>query len=113
MAAPKSFKAARQAQRIEPFTVTWTDEAGDEHDSEFKAYLPIPGALILDATNIVVDQNSVALRSVFQAAMRDGYEEFWAFLSDPGRSIDAELLGDIVAWLYEESSGRPTEPSAL
>lgn len=126
MPETRSFKARRQPLRTEKFKITYEvlvpaagngDGPGEpsetwvEREREFTAHLPIPDVLLMDSANMRIDENSIAFRDIFKAALRDEFDEFWTFIKDPDVLIDAETIGEIYAWFAEDATGRPTTPS--
>lgn len=107
----RSFKAARQEERTEDFEFIYSDHEDKEYKRVFTAHLPVPDVLLMETSNTTVDQNTVAFRGVFQAALRDDFDEFWKIVQSPDYLIAAESIGDIYAWFVEDASGRPTPPS--
>lgn len=44
--------------------------------------------------------------------MPESHARFSARMSNPEKPVDVETVGDVVAWLLEVYTGRPTEPSS-
>lgn len=91
----------------------YTDAAGVAQTESFKAWPHrLPDALLLEISNIVVDQNTVALFASFEAAFGEDYDRFHAFIVDPDRQVQVEDLVKIIEGLIELKSDRPTPPSS-
>ena len=114
----RTFKIARDAKADvgQVFDLEWESadgaDAGTGGSEEFKAYPGrIPGAVIMDVPNMMVDENTVAYWNVFRHALGDEFDRFSAIIHDPKRLVPAETLSEILSWLFEEATGRPTQPS--
>lgn len=112
----KSFQVASAAQADMPveFELNWQLPDGTLGSPEIFTAYPgrIPGATLLSLANMMVDQNSVAMFELFRAALGDDFARFETLIRDPSRHVTAETLAEIVSWLGEEASGRPTPPSS-
>lgn len=108
-AVRRSFTAMRRARSDAPFLL----ELGERDDETFVTFPGrIPGAVLLDASNLVLETTgSVDYWAVFEAGMEpDEYERFRAYLrSQP--DIDVDLLGSLIQSIQEAATGRPTQGS--
>jgi len=115
MVAKKRHKSfAPKVDKAEPITFTILDE-------EFEAYPQLQGAVIIDLLAGLADTgeegNSAAaatlLTDIFEVALKpESLTRFKALTHDPERIVDLETLSEIVAWLMEEYTDRPTEDSS-
>ena len=84
-------------------------------DETFEAYGSIPGAVLLDFIGSSDENSSATARGIgeyLKAALpKDEYERFNAFTRDPENNIELEVLSEIVSYLIEEQTSRPTEAS--
>ncbi len=90
------------------------------HGEDFTCRPALPGRVLLDlvAKSGDEDNPSEAAKSItdfFKTVLvKESYERFDALAKDPDRLVDVETLSDIVAWLVEQYSERPTSrPEAL
>jgi len=81
----------------------------------FEAYGSIPGAVLLDFIGSSDDNSSSTARGIgdyLKAALpKDEYVRFNEFVRDPENDIELEVLSEIVSFLIEEQTSRPTEAS--
>lgn len=84
-------------------------------EETFEAYGSIPGAVLLDFIGSSDDNSSATARGIGDylksALPADEYERFNAFTRDPENNIELEDLSEIVSYLIEEQTSRPTEAS--
>ncbi len=85
---------------------------------QFTARPAVPGAVMLDfAKYMDSDDASVVaegLMDFFSVALVDeDIERFNDFIRDPDTAIEMSMLADIVGWLVEVYSERPTKQDAL
>ncbi len=84
------------------------------HDEEFTCRGEIPGKVMLDLVAKSSNQDDPGksadmITDFFKYAMNeDSYNRFIALAEDPDRIVTIETLTDIVAWLVEQYSDRPT-----
>ena len=84
------------------------------HEEEFTCRPAIPGKAILNLVSKANAQDDLgeaagAIDSFFKAVLvPESYERFEALALDPDRIVTMDKLGEIVGWLAEEYSGRPT-----
>jgi hypothetical protein len=112
MARFKDFGSGGAGEKAEPIVFKL-------HDEEFTCRGEIPGKVILDlvsksgsedpaeAARIIEEFFSIVLES-------ESLERFNILAVDPHRIVSMETLSDVVAWLVEEYTDRPTQrPEAL
>ncbi len=105
----KSFGSPRN-EELEPITF-------DLYEEEFTARPEIQGVELLRFSHNVSsdDQEAVtgALLDFFKTVLYDeSYERLEELWHDPDRIVPIETLSDIVAFLVEEYTSRPTEASS-
>ncbi len=109
MARRRDFDAAASARDLEPifFTVR-----GDDYE----AIPECPGGLLLDlaaANDSGKTEASTAVKLLDAVLTGDSAERFKTALRRPDNPISLGDLTDIIQWLVEEYTGRPTQqPSA-
>jgi hypothetical protein len=85
------------------------------YGEEFNCRPALQGKVLLDmASNSSLDGNAGKVINDFfsQALLPESFEKFDALVNDPEKIVPVETLGEIVGWLVEEYSSRPTqEPS--
>jgi len=88
----------------------------DLEGQTFKCHPEIPGAVILDfaaASSEGGVEVAIQMSSFFKRAiLPEDYENFEKLIYDPEVAIDEELLADILGWLVEQYTDRPTEASS-
>lgn len=78
-----------------------------------------PGAAIAMANSIQLSEQGhriymfAAISQFFEAMLvPDSWAALLEVMNDPGRKVDAEILVDVMMWMQEEITGRPTgQPS--
>ena len=105
MARHKSFAGGTKISEFEPLNFSLNDE-------KFNCHPAIPGAVLLefvrDADSGTGD-SAKALYNFLSSAMPDEeYERLQKQLKNPEVIIEIDTIGEIVAWLVEEYSSRPT-----
>jgi hypothetical protein len=82
---------------------------------EFKAYGSIPGAVLLDFIGAGEENSSSTARGISDylsvAMPKDEYARFDEFIRDPENNVELEVLSEIVSFLIEEQTSRPTTAS--
>lgn len=106
MARYKKFSGGTKITDFEPLTFSL-------NDSEFTCHAAVPGAVLLefvkDAASGDGAASAKALYNFLESAMDEGeYARLQNILRDPNIIIDIEVIGEIVSWLVEEYSDRPT-----
>lgn len=105
--AHRDFAAAQAEHTDEPITFVL-----GEHTFTCRRRMPAGHLLDLAA----VEDDPAALVSYLQAAMSDDdWQRFDELVHDPDalgpdQPVDVALLGEIVSWIVEEQTGRPTSP---
>jgi len=109
----KSF-AVRNIDDAEPLTF---DLGGEE----FNCYAEVQGKTILDIMKVAAagDEESrgvlmaVSILDFFEKVMPpEEYTRFEALMEDPKRIVPMDTLSEIMQWLIEEYTDRPTPPSS-
>ena len=83
---------------------------------EFHCVTSIQGKLLLeivsDSASDDPAKSALVMDKFFTAVLKpESKERFDTLLSDPEKITTLDTLGEIVAWLMEEYSNRPKEPS--
>jgi hypothetical protein len=85
------------------------------YGEDFHCRPALQGKVLLDmAANSNTDGNAGKVINDFfaQALLPESHVKFEALINDPEKIVPVETLGEIVGWLVEEYSNRPTqEPS--
>jgi hypothetical protein len=109
----KSFKV-KNIEESEPLTF---DLGGEE----FSCYPEVQGKTILDIMRVASEGDedtrgvmmAVSVLTFFEKVMPpEEYERFGKLMEDPKRIVPMETLSEIMSWLMEEYTDRPTEPSS-
>ena len=113
------------SKRHKTFAVRNIDEAEpltfDLGDEEFSCYPEVQGKTILDIMKVAAagDEDSrgvlmaVSILDFFQKVMPpEEYGRFEALMEDPKRIVPMDTLSEIMSWLIEEYTSRPTQPSS-
>jgi hypothetical protein len=84
------------------------------HDEEFTCIPVIQGKVLMDlvSRSQSEDPNEAlgVINSFFSKVLVDeSLERFDSLLEDKNRIVTMETLGEIIAWLVEEYSGRPNQ----
>jgi len=112
-------------KRHKSFKVLDIDDAEplsfDLGGEEFTVYPEVQGKAILDIVRSAAEGDedtrgmmlAVSTLDFFQKVMPpEEYERFSKLMEDPKRIVSMETLSDIMSWLIEEYTNRPTEPSS-
>lgn len=112
---------ANTTKRHRSFTPASVDQKPitfDILDEEFEARPALPGAVILDfiASSGGGDEGggevAKKLLGFFERALTpESHERFAVLINDPDKAVDLETLSEIVGWLIEEYTSRPTRAS--
>jgi hypothetical protein len=107
------------ARKIKSFTSTTPKEAVEpipfELEGEtFEAYGQVPGAVLLDFIAASTQEDSTgtaaAILGYLKSSMpKDTFKRFDKLTRDPEKVIELQVLADIVSYLIEERSSRPTQ----
>lgn len=109
----KSFKV-QNVDELEPLSF---DLGGEE----FTCYPAVQGKVILDIMKIASEGDedtrgmmmAVSVLDFFEKVMPpEEYERLGKLMEDPKRIVELDVMSEIMSWLIEEYSGRPTEPSS-
>lgn len=100
-----------QATRTEPISFELNGEV-------FQCRPEVPGTLLLEyAAMAGQNDGAVAAKVIldfFQAVMEDEeHARFRKFTDSVDTVVDVATLGDILGWLVEQYSARPTKPPSL
>ena len=117
----KQFEVAHRAKQLngsapEPveFDLAWEDDDGKSATETFSVYPDrIPQFTMFRVAGSPVSNDASSWLEVFQKAMdAPEYERFAAFCQSDKVDVKAEVIADIVAWLMEQATARPTMPSS-
>lgn len=105
----KSFTPAKKKEALEPIVFELLEET-------FEAYPKISGVTLLEfiASGDAESGSSTAkgILDYLKASMKKSeYARFHAFVADPENDVELETLSEIVSFLIEEQSSRPTVAS--
>lgn len=108
----KSFATPIEGESLEEVEPIEFDLAG-EH---FQAYGEVPGAVLLDfisnSSGEVPAETAKAIMNYLKSSLdAENYKKFQVVTRDPQKKIKIETLSEIVGYLIEERSARPTEAS--
>jgi hypothetical protein len=83
-------------------------------EEDFECVSSIQGKVLLDLVSDSGSDDPVksaqTMNKFFAAALKkDSLEKFNTLLEDPEKIVTVELLGEIVGWLVEQYSNRPSE----
>jgi hypothetical protein len=84
------------------------------HGEEFTCIPVLQGKVLMDMVTKSQSESSVEALSVISTffskiLVDESLERFNALLEDKERIVTMETLGEIIAWLVEEYSGRPNQ----
>lgn len=104
----RNFGSPKNAE-LEPLTF-------ELYDEEFTCYPEVQGYMLLNFSQQISseDQSEVtgALLGFFKnVLLPESYERLEVLWTDPERIVQIETLSDIVGWLVEEYTDRPTPAS--
>jgi len=106
--------AVRNIADADPLTFSLGDE-------DFSCYAEVQGKTILDIMKVAAsgDEDSrgvmmaVSILDFFAKVMPpEEYTRFEALMEDPERIVPMDTLSEIMSWLIEEYTSRPTPPSS-
>lgn len=108
----KSFGKPKEGESLEAAEPI-VFELGDE---EFEAYGDIPGAVLLDFIKDYGSENgsetAKAIMNYLKSSMdAETYKRFDKVVRDPEKLIKIETLSEVVNYLMEERSSRPSSAS--
>ena len=86
------------------------------HGEEFHCYPNIQGKTLLDMVSQSMQEDTAmaieVLTTFFDKTLKpQSKDAFNALINDPERIVTVEALGEIVTWLVEQYSSRPTQGS--
>jgi hypothetical protein len=112
-------------KRHKSFDVINIDESEpltfDLGGEEFMCYPEVQGKTILDIMRIAADGDedtrgvlmAVSVLDFFEKVMPpEEHERFAKLMEDPKRIVPMDTLSEIMSWLIEEYTDRPTKPSS-
>jgi hypothetical protein len=103
----KSFTSSKEKTKVEPIQFELEGET-------FDAYGQVPGAVLLDFIAASSQEDSTgtagAILGYLKSSMdKETFKRFDKLTRDPEKIIELQVLADIVAYLIEERTNRPTE----
>lgn len=106
MARFKDFGSPSTDNEREPITFKIYDE-------EFECYPELPGKTLLEFVKMSNSEDPTASAEAIdaffeKALLPESYERFDILANDPERIITVATLAEIVQWIVEEQSARPT-----
>ena len=86
------------------------------YDEEFECYPEMQGKILLEFVRQSASDDTVssvtAIESFFEKVLLpESYERFDSLAKDPNRIVTVSNLAQIVGWVMEQYSDRPTEGS--
>ena len=86
------------------------------HGEEFHCYPNIQGKTLLNMVSQSMESDSAmaveVINTFFDKTLKpESKERFDLLVNDPERIVTVETLGEIVTWLVEQYSSRPTQGS--
>ena len=116
---------AATKKRHKSFNVISLDEAEpltfDLGGEEFACYPEVQGKTILDIMKVAAEGDedtrgllmAVSVLDFFEKVMPPSeYERFEKLMEDEKRIVPMDVLSEIMSWLIEEYTDRPTKPSS-
>ena len=107
--APRKIKSFTSAKKevAEPIPFELEGES-------FEAYGQVPGAVLLDFIAASQQEESSgtagAILGYLKASLdKENFKRFDKLVRDPEKAIELQVLADIVGYLIEERSSRPTQ----
>lgn len=103
----KSFTSSKEKTVAEPIPFELEGET-------FEAYGQVPGAVLLDFIAASSQEDSTGTAGAIMGYLKSSmdkatFKRFDALTRDPEKIIELQVLADIVAYLIEERTNRPTE----
>jgi hypothetical protein len=125
--AKKTAATNGQRKRHKSFEVKNIDDAEpltfDLGGEEFTCHPEVQGKMILDIIRTAANEDdpdargmmmAVGVLDFFEKVMdAEEYARFEALMKDPKRIVPMDTLSDIMSWLIEEYTDRPTQPSSV
>jgi hypothetical protein len=108
----KSFGTPKEGESLEAIEPIAFELAGEE----FEAYGEVSGAVLLDFVSHYGSDNGSDTAKAILDYLKDSmdaenYKRFQAIIRDPKKLIKLETLSEIVGYLMEERSSRPSKAS--
>jgi hypothetical protein len=116
----------KNKKRHKSFEVVNIDDAEpldfDLGGETFVCYPEVQGKTILDVMKAAAEGDedtrgvmmAVSVLDFFKKVMPpEEYERFEKLMEDPKRIVRMEVLSEIMSWLIEEYTDRPTQPSSV
>lgn len=105
----KTFRGGKKIEEFEPIEFELNEQT-------FRCKPALQGAVLLEFVSRADSNDGAAaagaLYSFFEDVMEtDEYARFREYLRNPDVIIEMDTIGDIAAWLIEEYTARPTQPS--
>lgn len=117
---------AAKKRRHKSFKVVDIDDSEpltfDLGGEEFTCYPEVQGKTILDIMKVAAEGDedtrgvlmAVSVLDFFEKVMPpEEYERFEKLMEDPKRIVPMDTLSEIMSWLIEEYTDRPTQPSSV
>lgn len=107
----KRFKSFGKPQNLEKDPITF-----ELYDEEFTAYPEVQGVTLLNFSKHLGSENQAevtgALLDFFELVLyEESYERMKTLWEDKERIVPIEMISDIVSFLVEEYTDRPTQES--
>lgn len=109
----------KPVEDVEPLTfeVEFEKPGRSKNESEeFTCYPAIPGATILEFVSASAGEGNEMAEGILgffeKALVPESWVRFNTLIKDPERVVDMGVLSEIIAYLIEQYSDRPTEASA-
>jgi hypothetical protein len=113
---PKQFTAPRNTKEPLDFELTYErliDDEWEQQTDKFKARGQVAGHLMMRIAGAMESGISIQageMVTLLSAAILPDYKhQFMRLIDDNDVAIPIETLGEILAWLAEEYTGRPTQ----
>jgi len=123
---PAAAKKINGKKRHKSFEVKNIDDAEpldfDLGGETFNCYPEVQGKTILDIMRVAAEGDedtrgvlmAVSILDFFVKVMPpEEYEKFEKLMEDPKRIVPMDVLSEIMSWLIEEYTDRPTQPSSV
>lgn len=108
MGNQKFTSGRRDLEKKVPFDLAWFDDKDEEQVETFYCYPGrLPGGILFDVLKI--NDGSAPFWEFWAAIMdEESYVEFRSYVRK--NPIEAQTLRDIMDWIIEFDTGRPTQP---
>lgn len=107
-------------RKIKSFTSKKTEKAEaiqfELEGESFEAYGQVPGAVLLDFIGATdgdsTGKSATSILKYLESSLdAENFKRFDKIIRDPEKLIEIEVLAEIVSYLIEERTSRPTEAS--